>query len=169
MTEHEGPDDIPEITDEMIEETRRLTGTWTVPLGGPPIRCPTCREEAMVASHDLVYQEPRPGLLLVVGGLSGYRCTECGNTGFDSRSVQLIEQHRNARPTANYEASVSRVGGSGIGVYFPKDLQRVMGIHAGQRAHITPMSDHTMLVELLEPDEAGQPRRKPRRHRPRTS
>lgn len=158
-------EDIPRIDDDMIERVRQQKGTWTVPSGGPAVPCPSCGEERLMSDHDLVWHEPRPGMLLVVGGLSGYRCSGCGDTWFDSRSVHLIEQHRNAKPTANYEAAVSRVGGNGIGVYFPKDLQRVMGIRPGQRAHITPMSGHAMMIELVEPKKAPRASRKQKRQK----
>lgn len=40
-------------------------------------------------------------------------------------------------------------GGGKIGMYFPKDVLRVMKVSKSDKAILTPLSNHKMVIELL--------------------
>lgn len=48
---------------------------------------------------------------------------------------------------------ISSVGGGKIGVYFPKDILRVMEINKSEKAILTPLSKRKMIIELLSSTE----------------
>lgn len=142
------PESVPEISADQVEEARKLTGAWTPSPDAEPRECLACGEAAVVHSDDLEWEEVRGHILLALRRLSGERCKACGETWFDPQSVDLIQRHRKTGPAANYEAKVSRVGGTSLGIYFPKDLQRVMEIEAGDRAFLTPVGEDTVILEI---------------------
>lgn len=146
---------IPELTDEQVEKASEMGDRTSSPKDSLE-QCPECGEESLVARDDLEWEETRGHKLLVIRRLSGERCRACGETWFDPESYEAIEKHRRSGPAANYEAKVSRVGGSSLGIYFPKDLRRVMGIEAGQRARLTPVSDDAAILELKKGSEEGE-------------
>lgn len=148
--------EIPVITDDDINSVAAAGGRgWTPDPDRYPRRCGSCGEEAVVFRDDLEWREVRGGLLLVLRRLSGEHCTNCGETWFDPESFTVIDEARGGRVQADYEASVGRVGGRSLGMYFPKDLQRVMGLEAGQKAYLTPVSEDVILVEIRRPKEGS--------------
>lgn len=138
---------IPRLTDEQVEEASDM-GVPGSSSGEVLRTCPECGEEALAPRNDMVWEEARGHTLLVLRRLSGERCRECGERWFDPASYELVERHRRARPAANYEAKVTRVGGTSLGIYFPKDLRRVMGLEAGLMARITPVSETAAIIEF---------------------
>lgn len=148
-----GEQKIPVITDEDIESVAAVGGEWIPDPDSYPRRCDNCGENAVAFSEDLEWREIRGGLLLVLRRLSGEICNNCDETWFDAQSYALIEEARGGKVRADYEASVSRVGGKSLGIYFPKDLQRVMGLEAGQKAYLTPVAEDIILVEIRRPDK----------------
>jgi hypothetical protein len=68
---------------------------------------------------------------------------------FDAHSTKIIENYTADKPTGGYELNVSTVGGGKLGMYFPRDVLRVMKISKNDKAILTPLSKRKMVIELL--------------------
>jgi len=111
--------------------------------------CPDCRSTAsLVASNELSWEEETEGLSIAIFHLKGEKCGRCGAQWFDTASYDAIQRHRQRLPRANYEASVTRLGGESLGLYIPKDVQRVMGLQAKTKVLLTPLSDTSLLLHF---------------------
>ncbi len=150
------PGNIPVITSQMMEKTaieiaKRKAGKDESPLiGVKDVKCPSCRTASMGFLNDLVFVFIFAGERMVIPNLTGLKCTKCGEQAFDSKSTRIIEKYTANRPIGGYECNISIVGGGKIGIYFPKDILRVMKISKNEKAVLTPLSSHKMLVELVE-------------------
>jgi YgiT-type zinc finger domain-containing protein len=150
------PGNIPVITSQMMEKTsieiaKRKAGKDESPLiGVKDVKCPSCRTASMGFLNDLVFDVTLAGERMVIPNLTGLKCTKCGEQAFDSKSTKIIEKYTANRPIGGYECNISIVGGGKIGIYFPKDILRVMKISKNEKAVLTPLSSHKMLVELVE-------------------
>lgn len=144
----ENAESIPELSEADIEQAEALVGTWSPSEEDEPRVCTECGSESVFHHDDLEWEETRGHTLIVLRRLSGEKCRSCEATWFAPESFDLIQRHRQVGPGANYEAKVSRVGGSSLGIYLPKNLQRVMGIEAGDKVYLTPASDDAVIMEL---------------------
>jgi YgiT-type zinc finger domain-containing protein len=147
---------IPVITSQMMEKTaieiaKRKSGKDESPvIGVKDIKCPSCQTASMGFVNDLVFDLTLAGERMVIPNLTGLKCTKCNEKAFDSKSTRIIEKYTANRPTGGYECNISIVGGGKIGIYFPKDILRVMKINKTEKAVLTPLSSHKMIVELVE-------------------
>lgn len=150
------PGNVPVITSQMMEKTavkiaKRKAGKDKSPvIGVKDVNCPSCRTPSMGFLNDLVFDVTLAGERMVIPNLTGLKCTKCGEQAFDSKSIKIIEKYTANRPIGGYECNISIVGGGKIGIYFPKDILRVMKIGKNEKAVLTPLSSHKMLVELVE-------------------
>lgn len=150
------PENIPIITDEMMEKTaveiaRRHAGKKESPLEDvKDARCPSCGNDSMSYADDLTFDVTLAGERIVIPNLTGLKCTKCGEEAFDARSTKIIEKYTTGRPVGGYECNVSIVGGGKIGLYFPRDILRVMKISKSDKAILTPLSSRKMIIELTE-------------------
>ena len=155
-TEKNEPGNIPVITSQMMEKTaieiaKRKAGKDESPvIGVKDIICPSCKTASMGFLNDLVFDVTLAGERMVIPNLKGLKCTKCGEQAFDSKSTRIIEKYTVNRPIGGYECNISTVGGGKIGIYFPKDILRVMKINKNEKAVLTPLSSHKMMVELVE-------------------
>ncbi len=149
------PENIPVITPEMMEKTaveiaRRRAGKKESPLeGAKDVRCPSCGNDSMSFVDDLTFDVTLAGERIVIPNLTGLKCTKCGEEAFDARSTKIIEKYTTSRPIGGYECNVSTVGGGKIGLYFPRDILRVMKINKSDKAILTPLSSRKMIIELI--------------------
>lgn len=149
-------ENIPSITSQMMEITaieiaKRKAGKDESPLvGTKDIKCPTCGTASMSFLFDLVFDVTFAGERMVIPNLTGLKCTKCREQAFDSKSTKIIEKYTANRPMGGYECNISTVGGGKIGIYFPKDILRVMKINKNEKAVLTPLSSHKMIVELFD-------------------
>ena len=149
-------EDIPTITPEMMEKTaieiaKRRAGKTESPVKNVKnIVCPSCENAAMDYADDLVFDITLAGERIVIPNLSGIRCGKCADVSFDAKSTKIIEKYVAGKSTGGYEASISNVGGGKTGMYFPKDIVRIMDIKKSDKVIMTPLSNHKMIVELLE-------------------
>jgi YgiT-type zinc finger domain-containing protein len=150
------PGNIPVITSQMMEKTaietaKRKAGKDESPvIDVKDIKCPSCGTASMGFLNDLVFDVILASERIVIPNLTGLKCTKCGEQAFDSKSTRIIEKYTTNRPIGGYECNISIVGGGKIGIYFPKDILRVMKINKNEKAVLTPLSSHKMLVELVE-------------------
>ncbi len=150
------PENIPVITSQMMEKTsieiaKRKAGKDVSPvIGVKDINCPSCGTASMSLLNDLVFDVTLAGERMVIPNLTGLKCTKCGEQAFDSKSTKIIEKYTANRPMGGYECNISIVGGRKMGIYFPKDILRVMKINKNEKAVLIPLSSHKMIVELVE-------------------
>ncbi len=149
------PENIPVITPEMMEKTaieiaKRRAGKKESPMKGvKDIECPSCGTASMSYADDLMFEVVLAGERIVISNLIGLKCSKCGEVAFDANSTKIIEHYTAGKPVGGYECKVSTVGGGKIGMYFPKDVLRVMKVSKSDRAILTPLSNRKMVVELL--------------------
>ncbi len=149
------PEDIPIITPEMMEKTaveiaKRRTGRKESPMKGiKGIKCPSCGNNNMSYADDLTFDVTLTGERMVIPNLTGLKCSKCGEVAFDANSTKIIEKYTIDKPSGGYELKVSTVGGGKIGMYFPRDVLRVMNISKSDKAILIPLSKRKMIIELL--------------------
>ena len=150
------PENIPIITQEMMDKTaieiaKRRAGRKESPVKGiKDIKCPSCGSDTMSYADDLTFEVILAGERIVIPNLTGLKCSKCGEVAFDANSTKIIEKYTTDRPAGGYELKVSTVGGGKIGMYFPKDVLRVMRISKDDKAILTPLSSRKMIIELSD-------------------
>ncbi len=150
----EMPENIPVITPEMVEKTaieiakRRADKKESPAKGVKDIKCPSCGNADMSYADDLTFEVVLAGERIVIPNLTGLKCSKCGEVAFDANSTKIIENYTAGKPAGGYECKVSTLGGGKIGVYFPKDVLRVMKISKYDKAILTPLSNRKMIIEL---------------------
>ncbi len=149
------PENIQVITHEMMEKTaveitKRRAGKKESRLEGvKDVVCPSCGNDSMSFADDLIFDVTLAGERIVIPNLTGLKCGKCGEEAFDARSTKIIEKYTAGGPIGGYECNVSTVGGGKIGLYFPRDILRVMKISKSDKAILTPLSDRKMIIELI--------------------
>lgn len=149
------PENIPVITQEMMEKTaieiaKRHDDRKQSPVKNVKnINCPSCGNSDMSYSDDLTFDVTLTGERIVIPNLTGLKCSKCDVVAFDARSTKIIENYTADKPVGGYELNVSTVGGGKLGIYFPRDVLRVMKISKNDKAILTPLSKRKMVIELL--------------------
>jgi hypothetical protein len=153
------PENILVISPEMIEKTaieiaKRRAVRKELPVKGiKDIKCPSCGNDTMSYAEDLTFEVVLAGERIVIPNLTGLKCSKYGEETFDANSTKIIEKYTACRAGGGYELKISEVGGGKIGVYFPKDILRVMEINKSEKAIMTPLSKRKMVIELLNSTE----------------
>ena len=148
------PENIPVITSEMMDKTaieiaKRRGSKKESPLKNvTDLHCSSCDNNSMDYVDDLTFDVTLAGERVVISNLTGLKCTKCGEEMFDTKSTKLIEKYTTGRPVGGYECNISTVGGGKIGLYFPKDIFRVMDIKKSDKVVLTPVSNRKMVIEL---------------------
>ncbi|GFO97724.1 hypothetical protein ig2599ANME_1934 [groundwater metagenome] len=151
----EMPENIPIITNEMMEKTaieiaKRWADKKQSPMKGvKDIECPSCGNNTMSYADDLTFDVTLTGERIVIPNLTGLKCSKCDEVAFDANSTKIIENYTADKPMGGYELNVSTVGGGKLGMYFPRDVLRVMKISKNDKAILTPLSKRKMIIELL--------------------
>jgi len=146
--------DIPTITQEMVTETNIEIAKRRAGRRGSPIEnvvdatCHVCGSGSVSFVDDLVFEVVLTGERIVIPNLTGIRCSNCGDFAFDSDSSKIIDEHTGNKTAGGYECGISTVGAGKLGMYFPKDVLRVMEITKKGKAIVTPLSRRKMIVEL---------------------
>ena len=149
------PENIPVITQEMMEKTaieiakRRTDRKQSSVKDVKDIECPSCGNSAMSYADDLTFDVTLTGERILIPNLTGLKCSKCDEVAFDAHSTKIIENYTADKPTGGYELNVSTVGGGKLGMYFPRDVLRVMKISKNDKAILTPLSKRKMVIELL--------------------
>ncbi len=134
------PENIPVITPEMMEKTvieiakRRADKKQSPVKGVKDIKCPSCGNNSMSYADDLTFDVTLTGERIIIPNLTGLKCSKSDEVAFDSHSTKIIENYTSDKPAGGYELNVSTVGGGKLGMYFPKDVLRVMRISKNDKA-----------------------------------
>lgn len=119
---------------------------------GSTSKCPNCKEEAFEARSDLTHQIVQGRHVVSFRHLHGARCSSCGAQALEPYELIGIEDEAGIGVTADYEAKVSRIGSGTLGTYWPKDVERVLGLRPHKRAFIEVVDRDTVLVRFAPPD-----------------
>lgn len=140
------------ITEEMIKKTavEMAKRKRPISLEGTTIRCPTCKKDTMEYRKDLCFDIVRDGEHIIIPNLSGHKCHVCEDEAYDAESSHIIDTFTRDRVPGGHEATITVAGGNKLGIYFPKDILRIMRIRAKIKVVITPLSLRKMIIELEE-------------------
>ncbi len=116
-------------------------------MRGHVTKCPTCKNRTLAWSDALQETIPSPGRLVIIKGLTGHNCSNCGLQTLDLASAASVEHEQSAAVPANYEVAVVRQRDR-RGVFLTKDLVRLTHANDANTAIITPLDGNKMLVEL---------------------
>lgn len=116
------------------------------------LACPVCEKGKLVLAHDLTVDWAQNGERIVVGNLTGFRCTNCGREFFDAEGARIISRYIDrSRPRGGYTAKISSLGGGKLGVYFPQDLLRNIDLSKSDHVQLYPISRRKIVIEGAEP------------------
>lgn len=132
---------------QLAKRTKRL---WP---NGSTAKCPKCAAPAFVGRDDLTLELPSKGHVVIFRHLHGARCGRCGHQLLEPYDQAAVEDEVGASFHSDYEAKVSRIGSGTLGTYWPKDVQRVMGLEPHDVARIHVIAPDTAVVKF----EKGKP------------
>lgn len=146
------PEEVPVITKAQLQEAKRILEKAALkksPFEGVRgVICPSCNQPTMEYSDSLIHEIYRTGERVVVTGLTGTKCTSCGDVLYDLRSAGIVDRVLEERVPGGYECTITTLGGERLGIYLPKDVVREMDIEPKQKAIIKLLSRHRMIIEV---------------------
>ncbi len=116
-------------------------------MPGHVMACPDCRKRTLAWTDALQETIPVPGRLVIIKGLTGHKCTNCGLETLDLASAAAVERERAGAIPANFEVAVVKQHDR-RGVFLTKDLVRITHADKAATALITPIDDTHLLVQL---------------------
>lgn len=150
MTSKKADRDIPRITADQLELTRKLLlSTSREPLlpSGTVTVCQVCKGE-MVTTNNLTRAIATPAALIVLTRLPGAECVRCGAREYDPAALAIAMEHSGSEIVADYETKVTRASGSTLGTYFKADLSRVLKLSGKERLRWKVLGQDKALVEV---------------------
>ncbi len=118
-------------------------------------KCPSCGRTALVSRDDLVRETITDGLLVMHHNLHGGQCTQCGHEYLEGYEEVALEEAAGLGFMSDYRASVTRVAGSHLGTYWPKDVVRNMGLATHDELSVKVLGKDRMLIERMPPGGPG--------------
>ncbi len=146
------PEEVPVITKEQLQEAKRILEKAA--LKKSPFEsvrgvvCPTCNQPTMEYNDNLIQDVYRTGERVVVTGLTGVKCTLCGDVAYDLRSAGIVDRVLEERVPGGYECTITTLGGERLGIYLPKDVVREMDIGPRRKAIIKLLTRRRMVIEV---------------------
>lgn len=103
--------------------------------------------------------------LLVVANVAGFICQRCGERSYDPPSLGAIQEAMSREFAGmGVRAKLSKLARNNIGVYLPQDLQKHLGVEAGDTLVLQPVGRDYLLVQIerqaLRPSPAAPKKRK---------
>lgn len=142
----------PEAFEARIEEAREATGERLWPEGDVSA-CPRCGQETFEGRSDLAYRSTQGRHVVSFRHLHGAVCTNCGASTLEPYEQIEVEDETGVGFHPDYEASVSRIGSGSLGTYWPKDVQRVLGLGPDKTAFIEIIDRDAVLVRFRDEAE----------------
>lgn len=113
---------------------------------GATYTCPACARKALAGSRSLRRRLEAPGYVLEAVNLHGAECGSCGHSVLETFEEILLEEEAQHMWRSHYTASVSRVGGQKLGMYFPRDVIESMSLHAKDVLAVRVLDEDTFVV-----------------------
>lgn len=132
-----------ETRDRIMTDRKRV---WP---DGETRTCPQCGKHALVGASDLVREVDADGAVLVFANLHGARCASCGTEFLEGYEQVAIEERAGTAFRGATEGSITTLGGSKLGTYWPKDVAAAVEMHAQDKLKITPLSPDTLVVRIV--------------------
>lgn len=127
---------------QLAKRTKRL---WPK---GSTAKCPKCAHASFEGRDDLTLELPSKGHVVIFRHLHGARCSRCGYQVLEPYDQAAVEEEVGVSFHSDYEAKVSRIGSGTLGTYWPKDVQRVMGLEPQDVARIHVIAPDTAVVRF---------------------
>ena len=150
MASKKAPKDVPRITEDQLEVTRKLIlSASREPLlpAGTVTTCQVCQGE-MVTTNSLKRIIAIPMGLIVLTRLPGAECVRCRAREYDPAALAMTLEHSGSEIVADYETKVTRASGSTLGTYFKADLSRVLRLSGKERLRWKVLDQDKALVEV---------------------
>ena len=110
--------------------------------------CPVCKEKAFEGRNDLVLQFVRGERVLTFRRVHGGRCGSCRAQIVEPYEALALDDEAVPSLRGNYESKVAKVGGGSLGMYWPRDIQRLLGLKADRKAFIEVLDKDSVLVRF---------------------
>lgn len=143
----------PETFDARIEEARGVYEDRLWPEG-ESFECPQCGEETFNGCSDLTYRTKRGRHVISFRHLHGASCTNCGAKTLEPYEQIGVEDKMGVGSDPDYEASVSSLESGSLGIEWPMEVQRFLGLDPTKRAFIEIIDSDAVLVRFEDEDEA---------------
>lgn len=137
----------PETFEDRREQTRDAYGDRLWPEG-ERFECPQCGEETFEGKSDLTYRATHGRHVVSFRHLHGASCSSCGAKTLEPYEQIGVEDETGVGFHPDYEAKVSRIGSGSLGTYWPKDVQRVLGLEPHKKAFIEIIDRDAVLVRF---------------------
>ncbi len=129
-----------------IADRIRETRNWPV---GITRECPRCRKHALTGRDDIRYQVvDEAEHVHTFYNLPGGHCSACGLDMIEPASLLDIEQTVHVGFKAVFSGKVSNIGRDTLGTYWSRDVERNLGLHAGDRLDVELIGRDSMLVRV---------------------
>lgn len=116
-------------------------------MPGHVVECSECHHRTLEWRETLQETLATPGRLVILKGLAGHRCSNCGLQMLDLASAADVERERAGAVPANYMVALVRQRDR-RGLFLTKDLARLTQADTAESVLITPLDGDHLLVEL---------------------
>lgn len=134
--------------DKLVVQAARGLRAWKP---GKVYRCPTCDKRTFVGANDVSVEFIRGPTLVVFRHLHGARCASCNAQALEAYEQVDLERERGTEFHPDYEAKVSRIGRGTLGTYWPKDVERVLGLTPDKKVFIQVVSRDGAFLQIRDP------------------
>lgn len=134
-----------------VRETRDryMRGRKRVWPDGAVRTCPVCGKRSLVGVSDIARETDSEGAVLVFANLHGARCSTCQTEFLEGYEQMAIEERAGTAFRGPVTGSVTSLGGSKLGTYWPKDVAQALDLHARDELLITALSRDTAVVRVV--------------------
>ncbi len=153
-----GPIDLEPTSEEKWAEaeakvTSAIDATRHWPAGVTH-KCPRCRNTTLTGSDDISYRTiDRRGHVHSFYNLRGGHCSSCGLELIEPADLIKVEKTARVEFTPIFSGKVSNVGRGTLGTYWSRDVERNLGLHAGDRLDVELVGRNAMLVRVRHDHE----------------
>lgn len=142
----------PQTFKARIEEANEASAARLWPTGDVS-ECPACGRETFEGREDLTYRLTHGHHVISFRHLHGASCSSCGAKTLEPYEQIEVEEEAGVGFHPDYEAKVSRIGSGTLGTYWPKDVQRVLGLKPHKKAFIEIIDRDAVLVRFRDEAE----------------
>lgn len=156
-----GPIDVESTSAEAWKEaeakvTKAIHATRHWPPGTTHT-CPRCREQKFHGSDDVSYQTvDERNHVHTFYNLRGAHCSNCGLNLIEPSDLIKVEKVVQVQFTPVFSGKVSNVGRGTLGTYWSRDVERNLGLHAGDRLDVELVGKDAMLVRVRHEHKKGE-------------